>query len=122
MEYFYREMRRRTPFEWRATRPAGGQWEISTHDNRNLRAADMLRPRPAAFHPAMRKPEAVLDLDASRFGENFGKRCARSGLATTRAQALCTRWPISVETPALVRFRAYQDAMPEGDAVFLNAH
>jgi deoxyribodipyrimidine photolyase-related protein len=114
MEYFYREMRRKTGLLMEDDKPAGGQWNFD-HDNRKPARADMLRPRPPQFHPDA-ETEAVLDLVASRFGGNFGT-LRPFWFATTRAQALHAL--ADFVEHRLADFGAYQDAMLEGDE-FLN--
>ncbi len=45
MEFFYREMRRKTGLMMEGADPAGGQWNFD-HDNRKPAKADLLRPKP----------------------------------------------------------------------------
>ena len=84
MEFFYREMRRKTGLLMDADKPAGGQWNFD-HDNRKSAKADLFRPRPPRFDPDD-ITEAVLLLVESRF-EHFGS-LRPFPWATDRSQAL----------------------------------
>jgi deoxyribodipyrimidine photolyase-related protein len=94
MEYFYRDMRRKTGLMMEGDKPAGGQWNYD-HDNR----------KPAT---------AVLTLVEARFSNNFGK-LRPFGWATDRAGALQAL--DHFVTHALPTFGDYQDAMLTGDPV-----
>lgn len=50
MEYFYREMRRKTGLLMEGDKPAGGKWNYD-HDNRKPAPDDMLRSKPMQFTP-----------------------------------------------------------------------
>ena len=113
MEYFYREMRRKTGFMMEGDEPAGGKWNYD-HDNRKPAQADMLRSAPMPFTPD-EITEEVLDLVERRFDDNFGTlrpfhfgdaRGRRCGARSFRAHHL----------PG---FGDYQDAMLTGEP-FLN--
>ena len=110
MEWFYRDMRRRTGLLMDGAEPAGGQWNFD-HDNRKAAAADLLRPRPLRFVPDA-ETEAVLDLVASRFPHHFG-RLRPFHWPTDRTQALQALDHFI--THSLPRFGAEQDAMLESD-------
>ena len=114
MEYFYREMRRRTGLMMEGDRPAGGQWNYD-HDNRKPAAADMFRARPPRFQPDA-VTEAVLDLVEAHFSSNFG-RLRPFRFAVTRAEAEAALEDFIAHR--LAEFGPYQDAMLAGDA-FLN--
>jgi deoxyribodipyrimidine photolyase-related protein len=110
MEYFYREMRRKTGLLMEGGQPAGGQWNFD-HDNR--------KPAPGAvdFSGPMRfEPDAVvrevLDLVDDRFGDNFGD-LEDFWFATDRAQAqrALAHWVAW----GLPKFGDYQDAMLRGE-------
>jgi len=110
MEYFYREMRRKTGLLMEGDAPAGGKWNFD-HDNRKPAPADMLRPAPCHFAPDEITQE-VLDLVSARFGDNFGA-LRPFDFATTRAQALEALEHFV--TRLLPGFGDYQDAMLQGD-------
>ena len=48
MEWFYRDMRRKTGLLMEGDQPAGGQWNFD-HDNRKPAKADLLAPAPAGL-------------------------------------------------------------------------
>ena len=85
MEWFYREMRRKTGLLMEVGEPAGGQWNYD-HDNRKRAEADLLRPRPLRFVPD-EVTEEVLSLVQARFGAHFGA-LRPFQWAVTRADAL----------------------------------
>jgi len=110
MEYFYREMRRKTGFLMEDGKPAGGKWNYD-HDNRKPARDDMLRARPMQFTPDA-ITEEVLTLVEDRFGGNFGAlRPFR--YAVTRADA--RRALDHFATELLAGFGDYQDAMLQDD-------
>jgi deoxyribodipyrimidine photolyase-related protein len=84
MEWFYREMRRRTGYLMKGREPAGGKWNFDA-SNRKPAARDLLRSAPMQFTPDA-VTEEVLDLVAAEFGENFGT-LRPFGFAVTRSQA-----------------------------------
>ncbi len=116
MEFFYREMRRRTGLLMEGDDPAGGQWNFDAENRKRL--PDDVRPPP----PFRVAPDAitreVLDLVAARFPDHWG---SLDGFA----------WPVTAADAeaALDRFIAdrlpqfgdYQDAMAEGEATLFHA-
>ena len=106
MEYFYREMRRKTGLLMEGDAPAGGQWNYD-HDNRKPAPDAITHPGPVQFTPNA-TVEAVLDLVEARFAENFGT-LRPFHFATTRAEALEALHHFI--THALPQFGDYQDAM-----------
>ena len=115
MEYFYREMRRKTGLMMDGDKPAGGQWNFD-HDNRKPAKADLLRPRPPRFAPDA-VTEQVLDLVASRF-RHFGT-LRPFNWAVDRAGALHAL--THFVTHALPRFGDEQDAMLADDPTLSHA-
>ena len=110
MEYFYREMRRKTGFLMENGKPAGGKWNFD-HYNRKPAPGDMLRAAPMRFTPDA-ITEEVLALVEDRFGDHFGDlRPFR--FAVTRAEA--RRALDHFAESLLAGFGDYQDAMLEGD-------
>lgn len=85
MEFFYREMRRKTGFLMNGAEPAGGQWNFD-YDNRKPAKADLFRPRPPRFD-ADDITTQILTLVEARFPAHFGKS-RPFGWAVTRADAL----------------------------------
>ncbi len=106
MEYFYREMRRRTGLLMDGEKPEGGEWNYDA-DNRKPAKADLLMPRPLSFAPDA-ITTAVLAMVAARFGEHPGSLDAFD-FATTREDALKQQRHFLKH--ALPRFGDYQDAM-----------
>lgn len=109
MEWFYRDMRRRTGLLMDGDEPAGGQWNFD-HDNRKPAKADLLRLPPLAFQPDAVVAE-VLDLVEGKFA-HFG-RLRPFRWATDRAGALAALADFVAHR--LPRFGDEQDAMLEGE-------
>ena len=109
MEYFYREMRRKTGLLMQGDEPEGGQWNFDA-ENRKPAQDDMFMPGPFEVEPDAITKE-VLALVADRFSENFGT-LEPFWFATTRAGAL--RALDHFVDRALASFGDYQDAMLEG--------
>ncbi len=108
MEYFYREMRRKTGLMMEGDKPAGDKWNYD-HDNRKAAPDDVTVEGPLWFEPD-ETVEEVLKLVESRFDNHFGD-LRPFGFATTREQAL-EALAYFVKN-ALPRFGDYQDAMLE---------
>jgi len=110
MEYFYREMRKRTGILMADGKPEGGQWNYD-QENRKALPKDV---RPPAFDGVTpdAEPRAVLELVESRFSNHFGDLDGFT-FAVTRddALALLDRF---IEH-GLERFGDYQDAMAVGE-------
>ena len=110
MEYFYREMRRRTGILMDGDAPVGGQWNFDTENRKPLpkgaRLPQRLRFAPDAI------TRAVLDLVAARFPANFGD-LEPFGWPVTRDQALAALDDFI--TIALPKFGDVQDAMKTGE-------
>ena len=106
MEYFYREMRRKTGLLMEGGQPAGGKWNFD-HDNRKAAPEDVTVDGPLRFDPDATTRE-VLELVQARFGDNFGA-LEPFWFATTRAEALQALDHFIAN--ALPRFGDYQDAM-----------
>ena len=116
MEYFYREMRRKTCLLMEGDAPAGGQWNFD-HDNRKPATADIFREKPPQFAPDT-ITEEVLTLVEARFPTHFGK--ARPFLwATDRAGAQAALAHFIAHR--LPRFGDEQDAMLADDPTLSHA-
>jgi deoxyribodipyrimidine photolyase-related protein len=109
MEWFYRDMRRKTGLLMEGDQPAGGQWNYD-HDNRKPAKADLLRPKPQDFAPEPVVAE-VLDLVAARFS-HFG-RLRPFRWATDRDGAMAALDDFIAHR--LPQFGEEQDAMLEGE-------
>lgn len=124
MEFFYREMRRKTGLLMEGDKPAGDQWNFDK-ENRKAPPKEIGFAGPMRFAPD-RITGDVLDLVEDRFGENFGD-LRPFWFATTRAdaEAAFAYWLKG----GLAGFGDYQDAMLAGEpflyhpviSVYLNA-
>lgn len=110
MEYFYRDMRRRTGILMDADEPEGGQWNYD-RENRKALPKGMEAPANAGTEPDA-TTRAVLDLVSERFSGNFGDLDGFD-FAVTREQALTILDRFVEER--LARFGDYQDAMATGE-------
>ncbi|SEM78367.1 deoxyribodipyrimidine photolyase-related protein [Pseudorhodobacter antarcticus] len=106
MEWFYRDMRRKTGLLMDGDQPTGGQWNFD-HDNRKRAAQDMLRPQALRFELDQVTDE-VLALVETEFPDHFG-RLRPFHWATDRAGALQALHHFI--THSLPRFGDEQDAM-----------
>lgn len=109
MEYFYREMRRRTGLLMEGDEPAGGKWNYDA-ENRKSAADDLFMPQPKRFRPDAVTTE-VIALVEDRFADHFGT-LDKFGWAVTRKQAEAARDAFLKD--ALAAFGDYQDAMLAG--------
>ncbi len=116
MEWFYREMRRKTGLLMDGDKPAGGKWNYD-HDNRKPAPGDIGSGGPMHFAPDTQTQE-VLDLVAARFGDNFGS-LDPFWFATDQTQA---RQALAhFIHNALPKFGDYQDAMLAGNRFLYHA-
>ncbi len=116
MEYFYRDMRRRTGLLMEGDQPAGGRWNFDA-DNRKAADRDLFMPRPLQHAPdAITKD--VLALVGDRFANHFGD-LEPFWFAVTRADAEAS-FAAFVER-GLPRFGDYQDAMLAGEPFLYHA-
>ncbi|MGI4731789.1 MAG: cryptochrome/photolyase family protein [Janthinobacterium lividum] len=110
MEWFYRDMRRKTGLLMDGAKPAGDRWNFDK-ENRKPAKADMLMPRPIAFPPDEITAE-VLALVAARFPDHPGDLdgfdyAVTAGDAERQAAYFMAR--------ALPQFGDYEDAMLVGE-------
>lgn len=110
MEWFYREMRRKTGLLMNGDEPEGGKWNFD-HDNRKPAAPDLLRAPPPTFAPDALTKE-VLALVEARFGNHFGD-LHPFDYATDREGALTAMAHFIQHS--LDEFGPYQDAMLTDD-------
>lgn len=110
MEYFYRDMRRKTGLLMEGDEPAGGKWNYDA-ENRKPAKADLFMPKPPRFEPDD-ITEDVLKLVEDRFADNFGD-LTTFWFAVTAGQAE-EALDTFIEN-ALPHFGDYQDAMLEGE-------
>ena len=116
MEYFYREMRRKTGLLMDGDKPVGGQWNFD-HDNRKPAPGDIAPEGPLRFEPDNVTGD-VLGLVEAQFDAHFGT-LRPFWFATTRAQAL-EALEHFVEH-ALPSFGDFQDAMLRGEDFLFHA-
>lgn len=110
MEYFYRDMRKRTGLLMDDGEPAGGAWNFDK-ENRKTLPKGLTPPHRMRFRPDAITQD-VLDLVGARFGDHFGDLDG-FGWAVTRDEAL--RALRHFLTDCLPNFGDYQDAMKAGE-------
>jgi deoxyribodipyrimidine photolyase-related protein len=109
MEYFYRDMRRKTGLLMEGSVPVGGQWNFD-HDNRKSAKAGLLIPEPAHFQQDATTREVVA-LVNDRFADHFGDADPFwFAVKRSDAEAAFDHF-VSV---GLAQFGDYQDAMLTG--------
>jgi deoxyribodipyrimidine photolyase-related protein len=110
MEYFYRDMRRKTGLLMNGDQPEGGKWNYDA-ENRKAAGADLFMPTPKAIATDAITQD-VLALVEARFGNHFGDLLP-FWYAVTRvdAEAAFTAFVKN----ALPHFGDYQDAMLTGE-------
>jgi deoxyribodipyrimidine photolyase-related protein len=106
MEYFYREMRRKTRLLMKDDQPEGGKWNFDA-ENRKPAGANLFMPQPFVTSPDAVTRD-VLALVAARFAHHFGD-LEPFTYAVTRADAEAALAHFIAH--ALPHFGAYQDAM-----------
>lgn len=110
MEYFYRDMRRKTGLLMEGDKPAGGQWNYDT-DNRKPARRDLTISRPLSFAPDAITQD-VIALVERHFPDHPGTLDGFS-FAVTRDDA--QRQQAHFLDHVLPRFGDYQDAMLTGE-------
>ena len=106
MEFFYREMRRKTGLLMAGDKPEGGRWNFDA-ENRKAAKADLFMPTPKRFQPDETTRD-VLALVRDRFADHFGD-LEPFWFAATAEQAEAALQQFIDE--ALPSFGDYQDAM-----------
>jgi deoxyribodipyrimidine photolyase-related protein len=110
MEFFYRQMRRKTGWLMNGDQPAGGRWNYDAENRKALPLHLALPPRQRFVPDAITRE--VMTLVERRFGDHFGD-LESFGWAVTREDALAAlRYFL---TNGLPRFGDYQDAMKSGE-------
>jgi deoxyribodipyrimidine photolyase-related protein len=106
MEYFYREMRKKTGLLMENSDPAGGKWNFDS-ENRKPADDDLFMPTPLRFEPD-EITEQVRSLVMEKFGEHFGDtKDFWFGVTKGQAEQALDHF---IDT-ALPDFGQYQDAM-----------
>jgi deoxyribodipyrimidine photolyase-related protein len=124
MEFFYREMRRRTGILMDGDKPAGGRWNFDA-ENRKPARRDLMMPAPMRHTPD-ETTGSVLKMVAARFPDGFGQL---DGFWFATDETAARRAAAKFMAEALPRFGDFQDAMLAGEAflyhsvlsVYLNA-
>jgi deoxyribodipyrimidine photolyase-related protein len=110
MEFFYREMRKKTGYLMRGAQPEGGAWNFDAENRKRLPANHRPAPR-RGFEPDP-ATRAVLDLVAREFADHFGDlepfrwAVTRDGARAALADFVADHLPC---------FGDYQDAMATGE-------
>ena len=110
MEWFYRDMRRKTGLLVENDKPVGGQWNFD-QENRKPASADLFMPKAPSCAPDEITQE-VLAMVEDRFPGRFGDLDGFE-MAVTRADALEAARIFMAER--LPKFGDFQDAMLEGE-------
>ncbi len=110
MEWFYRQVRRRTGLLMEGEKPVGGKWNYDSENRKPAPGTERPQELPM-FHPDAVVAE-VLGLVEARFPDNFGE-LRPFGFATDRKQALEVL--DHFVSQSLPRFGDYQDAMLTGE-------
>ena len=109
MEYFYREMRRKTGLLMEGSQPTGGVWNLDA-ENREPPKEGLRAPPAPKFAPDDITRE-VIELVGARFPDHFGD-LELFGWPVTRSEALEAADAFFARRLAL--FGPYQDAMVHG--------
>ncbi|MCH8567672.1 MAG: cryptochrome/photolyase family protein [Balneolales bacterium] len=110
MEYFYREMRKRTGYLMQDGKPEGGQWNFDK-DNRKKLPAKQNPPRPVEFSADDITLEIMQEVEQT-FPDNWGK-AEGFCFAVTREEAL--RATDDFFRKRFADFGPYEDAMAVGE-------
>jgi deoxyribodipyrimidine photolyase-related protein len=110
MEFFYREMRRKTGLLMDGEKPVTGKWNFDK-ENRKPAKNDLFMPRPHAFAPDAITRD-VLALVEARFGNHPG---TLDGFAYAVTAADAEKQAAYFMAKALPQFGDYEDAMLTGE-------
>jgi len=116
MEYFYRDMRRKTGLLMDGTKPEGGQWNYDA-DNRKAAGSDLFMPEPYRVRPDEITTQ-VLRLVETHFASHFGDLTPFWFGVTSQAAQNALQHFIEAALPF---FGDYQDAMLEGEKFLYHA-
>lgn len=117
MEYFYRELRKRTGYLMEENKPIGGEWNYDSQNRKSL-PSDITIPKQTKA-PQDEITQEVLRLVESKFPEHFGD-LKPFYFAVTRNQALQVLKQFISER--LAQFGDYQDAMAEKQPWLFHSH
>ena len=109
MEFFYREMRRKTGLLMDGDKPAGGKWNFDA-ENRKPAKRNLLMPQPLQFE-ANAQTQSIIGLVSDLFPDHFGDALPYwFAVNADQATAACDHFV----DKALASFGDYQDAMLAG--------
>ncbi|WP_420606956.1 cryptochrome/photolyase family protein [Novosphingopyxis sp.] len=112
MEFFYREMRRKTGILMDEDgEPAGGKWNYDKENRKPAPVGDLLMPRPIRFRPDDITQDVIATVE-ERFADHPGTT-KNFHFAVTHEEAMRARRQFLDE--ALPQFGDYQDAMQRGE-------
>lgn len=117
MEYFYREMRRRTGYLMRDGEPECGQWNYDADNRKSLPGSITVPSRPQ-FEPDSITRE-VMELVAERFEGHFGDLDPFDYPVTRAGAVVYLDWFVA---EALAGFGDWQDAMKQGEPLLFHSH
>jgi deoxyribodipyrimidine photolyase-related protein len=116
MEWFYRDMRRKTGLMMEGDKPAGGKWNYD-HDNRKKAPKDLAPIGPLRHQPD-KITEEVIDMVRARFGNRYGS-LDDFWFGTNREMALeSLSHFVNFSLPT---FGDYQDAMVKDEPFMFHA-
>ncbi len=116
MEFFYRDMRRRTGVLMENGAPTGDRWNFDAENRKRLPAQQPV-PQPPSFAPDA-VTEEVIVLVRQRFGDHFGT-CEGFRFPVTARQARAALDDFI--THRLPQFGDWQDAMKTGEPALFHA-
>ena len=116
MEFFYRDMRRRTGVLLEDGVPVGDRWNFDAENRKRLPAGQPI-PKPPEFEPDAITAE-VITLVRERFGDHFGT-CDGFSFPVTAQQARAALEDFI--THRLPQFGDWQDAMKTGEPSLFHA-
>jgi deoxyribodipyrimidine photolyase-related protein len=116
MEFFYRDMRRRSGLLMEGDAPAGGRWNFDAENRRALPARQQV-PRPKRFAPNAATRD-VMALVAREFADHFGNLDEFAWPVTAEDAAEAARDFMARRLP---HFGDWQDAMKQGEWALYHA-
>jgi deoxyribodipyrimidine photolyase-related protein len=116
MEFFYRDMRRRSRLLMKGDQPAGGRWNFDA-ENRKRLPAGVAVPAPPRFAPDELTRE-VMALVGREFGDHFGDL---EGFAWPVTARDAQRAAAEFMAERLPKFGDWQDAMKQGEWALFHA-
>jgi len=116
MEYFYRDMRRKTGYLMNDDKPEGGGWNYDDQNREKLPEGYKI-PSVTKFDPD-EITQQVIELVDDNFGNHFGET-NQFGYAVTRKQALILLDEFIEQR--LADFGPYEDAMADGEPLLFHS-